>query len=88
MKILKSTVIQAATIQMEDWEERYSENGMPSCGKLKTKRNDIRKIITRCRGILRVPMPFSRAEKNLEKRSRSRQATGRYRMLAIRMCLF
>jgi len=26
MKILKSTVIQAATIQMEDWEERYSEN--------------------------------------------------------------
>ena len=26
MKILKSTVIQAATIEMEDWEERYSEN--------------------------------------------------------------
>ena len=26
MKILKSTVIQAATIQMEDWEERYLEN--------------------------------------------------------------
>jgi hypothetical protein len=26
MKILKSTVIQAATIQMEDWEEACSEN--------------------------------------------------------------
>ena len=26
MKILKSTVIQAATIQMEDWEEGYPEN--------------------------------------------------------------
>ena len=26
MKILKSTVIQAAKIQLEDWEERDSEN--------------------------------------------------------------
>jgi hypothetical protein len=26
MKILKSTVIQAATIQMDNWEERYPEN--------------------------------------------------------------
>jgi hypothetical protein len=26
MKILKSTVIQTATIQIEDWEEAYSEN--------------------------------------------------------------
>ena len=26
MKILKSTVIRAATIQMEDWEEPYSKN--------------------------------------------------------------
>ena len=42
MKILKSTVIQAATIQMEDWEERYLKTGMQSCGKLKTKRTDIR----------------------------------------------
>ncbi len=26
MKILKSTVIQAATIQLEDWEEHHPEN--------------------------------------------------------------
>ena len=26
MKILKSTVIQAATIQLEDWEEPHPEN--------------------------------------------------------------
>ena len=42
MKILKSTVVQAATIQMEDWEEGYSKTGMTSYGKLKTKRTDIR----------------------------------------------
>jgi hypothetical protein len=42
MKILKSTVIQAATIQMEDWEERYPENRYAVLWKLKTKRTDIR----------------------------------------------
>jgi hypothetical protein len=26
MKVLKSKIIQAATIQMEDWEERYPES--------------------------------------------------------------
>ena len=26
MKVLKSTIIQAATIQMEEWEERYPES--------------------------------------------------------------
>jgi hypothetical protein len=26
MKILKSAIIQGATIQMEEWEERYPEN--------------------------------------------------------------
>jgi hypothetical protein len=41
MKILKSTVIEAATIQMEDWERVTLKTGMPSCGKLKTKRTDI-----------------------------------------------
>ena len=68
MKILKSAVIQAATIQMEDWEERYPEDRYAVLWKAKRRREPIfGKIITRCRGILRIPVPFSRAEKNLEK---------------------
>jgi hypothetical protein len=39
MKILKSTVIQAATIQMEDWEERYSENRYAVLWKAKDEEN-------------------------------------------------
>jgi len=41
MKILKSTVIQAATIQMEDWEERYSENRYAVLWKAKARREPI-----------------------------------------------
>ena len=39
MKILKTTVIQAATIQMEDWEERYSENRYAVLWKAKDEEN-------------------------------------------------
>jgi hypothetical protein len=39
MKILKSTVIQAATIQMEDWEERYPENRYVVLWKAKDEEN-------------------------------------------------
>ena len=39
MKILKSTVIEAATIQMEDWEERYSENRYAVLWKAKNEEN-------------------------------------------------
>jgi hypothetical protein len=39
MKILRSTVIQAATIQMEDWEERYSENQYAVLWKAKDEDN-------------------------------------------------
>jgi hypothetical protein len=39
MKILKSTVIRAATIQMEDWEERYSENRYAVLWKAKDEEN-------------------------------------------------
>jgi hypothetical protein len=39
MKILRSTVIQAATIQMEDWEERYSENRYAVLWKAKDEEN-------------------------------------------------
>jgi hypothetical protein len=39
MKILKSTVIQAATIQVEDWEERYSENRYAVLWKAKDEEN-------------------------------------------------
>ena len=39
MKILKSTVIQAATIQMEDWEERYPENRYAVLWKAKDEEN-------------------------------------------------
>jgi hypothetical protein len=39
MKILKSTVIQAATIEMEDWEERYSENRYAVLWKAKDEEN-------------------------------------------------
>jgi len=39
MKILKSTEIQAATIQMEDWEERYSENRYAVLWKAKDEEN-------------------------------------------------
>ena len=39
MRILKSTVIEAATIQMEDWEERYSENRYAVLWKAKNEEN-------------------------------------------------
>jgi hypothetical protein len=39
MKILKSTIIQAATIQMEDWEGRYSENRYAVLWKAKDEEN-------------------------------------------------
>jgi hypothetical protein len=39
MKILKSTVIQDATIQMEDWDERYSENRYAVLWKAKGEEN-------------------------------------------------
>jgi metal-responsive CopG/Arc/MetJ family transcriptional regulator len=39
MKILKSTVIQTATIQMEDWEERHSENRYAVLWKAKDEEN-------------------------------------------------
>ena len=39
MKILKSTVVQAATIQMEDWEEGYSENRYAVLWKAKDEEN-------------------------------------------------
>ena len=39
MKILKSTVIQAATMQMEDWEERYPENRYAVLWKAKDEEN-------------------------------------------------
>jgi hypothetical protein len=42
MKILKSTVIQVATIQMEDWEERYPENRYAVLWKAKDEESDIR----------------------------------------------
>ena len=39
MKILKSTVIQAATIQMEDWENGSSENRYAVLWKAKDEEN-------------------------------------------------
>ena len=39
MKILKSTVIQAATIQIEDWEKGYSENRYAVLWKAKDEEN-------------------------------------------------
>jgi hypothetical protein len=39
MKILKSTLIRAATIQMEDSEERYSENRYAVLWKAKDEEN-------------------------------------------------
>jgi hypothetical protein len=39
MKILKSAVIQAATIQVEDWEERYPENRYAVLWKAKDEEN-------------------------------------------------
>ena len=39
MKILKSTVIEAATIQMEDWEDGYSENRYAVLWKAKDEEN-------------------------------------------------
>ena len=39
MKILKSTVIEAATIQMEDWEEGCSENRYAVLWKAKDEEN-------------------------------------------------
>ena len=39
MKILTSTVIQAATIQMEDWEERYPEDRYAVLWKAKDEEN-------------------------------------------------
>jgi hypothetical protein len=39
MKILKSTVIQAASIQMEDWEEPYSKNRYAVLWKAKDEEN-------------------------------------------------
>jgi hypothetical protein len=39
MKILKSTVIQAATIQMEDWENDSSENRYAVLWKAKDEEN-------------------------------------------------
>jgi hypothetical protein len=39
MKILKSAVIQAATIQMEDWEECYPENRYAVLWKAKDEEN-------------------------------------------------
>jgi hypothetical protein len=39
MRILKSTMIRAATIQMEDWEERYSEDRYAVLWKAKDEEN-------------------------------------------------
>jgi hypothetical protein len=39
MKVLKSTVIQAAIIQMEDWEELCSENRYAVLWKAKDEEN-------------------------------------------------
>jgi hypothetical protein len=39
MKILKSAVIQAATIQVEDWEECYPENRYAVLWKAKDEEN-------------------------------------------------
>jgi hypothetical protein len=39
MKVLKSTVIQAALIQMEDWEELCSENRYAVLWKAKDEEN-------------------------------------------------
>jgi hypothetical protein len=39
MKILKSTMVQAATLRMEDWEEGYSENRYAVLWKAKDKEN-------------------------------------------------
>ena len=39
MKIIKGAVIQAATIQIEDWEESYSENRYAVLWKAKDEEN-------------------------------------------------
>ena len=68
MKILKRAVIQAATIQMEDWEGRCPEDRYAVLWKSRRRREPIfGEIVTRCRGILRLPLSSNRAEKNLEK---------------------